>query len=366
MSKKSVIIVTIATDNAFANQLLAWFHLHGRKSLPWQQKPTLYRIWISEIMLQQTQVTTVIPYFNRFMARFANPCAVANATLDEVLHHWSGLGYYARARNLHQAAVIIRDQHQGEFPACFDQVLALPGIGRSTAGAILSLAQGQHYPILDGNVKRVLARCFMVAGWPGQSCVQKQLWTLAERLMPETAVDSYNQALMDLGSMVCTRSTPACHECPLNSLCGANKQGAPNHYPAPKPSKVLPVKQISMLLINNEQGELILERRPPSGIWGGLWSLPECTPQQDPADWCYKQLGAQSEVLEQWDKRRHSFTHFHLEILPIRVALGNSANCVMDGDRHIWYNITVQSGRGLAAPVTRLIDQYRKCRGEKR
>lgn len=366
MSKKAFRIVTEPAVDDFAKKLLAWFDQHGRKNLPWQRKPTLYRIWISEIMLQQTQVSTVIPYFNRFIARFPNPGAVANATLDEVLHLWSGLGYYARARNLHRAARIIMDQHQGEFPQQFDQVLALPGIGRSTAGAILSLAQGQRYPILDGNIKRVLARCFMVEGWPGQAYVQKQLWALAERLTPNTEVTSYNQALMDLGSIACTRSTPACYECPLNSICGAKRQGVAKYYPAPKPSKMLPVRQISMLLINNELGQLILERRPPSGIWGGLWSLPECSQQQDPVSWCKQQLGAQGEVLEQWEKRRHSFTHFHLEILPVRVVLENSVNCVMDGDRHIWYNITEQNGRGLAAPVTRLIDEYRKSLGEKR
>ena len=316
-------------------------------------------------MLQQTQVSTVIPYFKRFVARFPDPSTVADATLDEVLHYWSGLGYYARARNLYRAAGIIKNQYRGQFPEKFNQVLALPGIGRSTAGAILSLGQGQRYPILDGNVKRVLARCFMVEGWPGQTRVQNQLWAFAERLTPKAAVSNYNQALMDLGSMVCTRSAPNCQECPLSSICGANKQRIPCRYPSPKPSKILPVKQISMLLINNEQGELILEKRPPSGIWGGLWSLPECMQEQDPASWCITELGAQAEVLEQWAKRRHSFTHFHLEITPIRVVLIKSTNCVMDGDRHIWYNITKQSVRGLAAPVTRLIDEYRKRRGEK-
>ena len=316
-------------------------------------------------MLQQTQVSTVIPYYKRFIERFPDPSAVADAALDEVLHYWSGLGYYARARNLYKAAVMIKHQHQGKFPEKFDQVLALPGIGRSTAGAILSLGQGQRYPILDGNVKRVLARCFMVEGWPGQNRVQKQLWTLAERLTPKTAVSSYNQALMDLGSMVCTRSAPNCQQCPLSSICGAYKQAIPNRYPSPKPSKMLPVKQTSMLLINNEQGELILERRPPTGIWGGLWSLPECMQQQDPVSWCNTELGAEVEVLEQWAKRRHSFSHFHLEITPIRVALKKSTDYVMDGDKHIWYNVTQQSGRGLAAPVIKLIDEYRKSRGEK-
>ncbi|OOZ37440.1 A/G-specific adenine glycosylase [Solemya velesiana gill symbiont] len=344
--------------HGFSNRVLSWFDRHGRKHLPWQQKPTPYRVWVSEIMLQQTQVSTVIPYFERFMARFQDIKALADAPLDEVLHHWSGLGYYARARNLHRAAGVISADFGGDFPRDYDQVVALPGIGRSTAGAILSLSLGQRYAILDGNVKRVLSRCFAVEGWPGRAAVQKRLWHLAEELTPKHRVGPYNQAMMDLGAGICTRRKPRCGECPLSECCIALDQSNPEAYSHAKPRRSLPVRQIQMLLIVGDSGELLLEQRPPSGIWGGLWGLPECPVEQDPAIWVESSLGIGCRQLGLLEARRHTFSHFHLDISPVMLKHNNSANCVMDDDRRVWYNTANPDARGLAAPVSRLIDEF--------
>ena len=217
--------------------MIAWFAQHGRKDLPWQQDPTPYRVWVSEIMLQQTQVRTVIPYYQRFMQAFPDLRALAAAPLDQVLHHWSGLGYYARARNLHRAAQRIRDDHAGRFPEDIEVVMRLPGIGRSTAGAVLSLACGQRHAILDGNVKRVLARFHAVEGWPGKTAVLEQLWALAEAATPQRDVAAYNQAMMDLGATLCRRGTPECPSCPLQSDCRACKLGRQSEFPAPRPRR---------------------------------------------------------------------------------------------------------------------------------
>ena len=225
----------------FSARVLRWYAEHGRKDLPWQKNPTPYRVWISEIMLQQTQVTTVIPYFQKFMDSFQDVDALANSSIDDVLHHWSGLGYYARARNLHKAAVLIRDNYNSEFPATFEEVLALPGIGRSTAGAILSLSRNERFAILDGNVKRVLARHNAVDGWPGETAVAQQLWELAETHTPDSEVAAYTQAMMDLGATVCTRSKPRCGECPLADDCSAYEFGRVGDYPGRKQKKAKPL-----------------------------------------------------------------------------------------------------------------------------
>ena len=219
----------------FSNRIVDWYDIYGRKTLPWQLNKTPYKVWVSEIMLQQTQVTTVIPYFEKFMASFPDVIALANAQQDEVLHHWTGLGYYARARNLHKAAQAIRDKHQGQFPTNFIDVIALPGIGRSTAGAILSLSLGQQFAILDGNVKRVLARHGAIAGWPGKKNVENQLWDLAEQLSPKQDIQKYNQAMMDIGAAICTRSKPKCEDCPVNVDCKAQMQGQQTEFPGKKP-----------------------------------------------------------------------------------------------------------------------------------
>ena len=351
---------SMSGDTGFSSQILDWYQRAGRKHLPWQEDPTPYRVWISEIMLQQTQVATVIPYFLRFMARFPGLDQLAEAPLDTVLHHWSGLGYYARARNLHQAAQQIRGRHDGIFPTEFEQVIALPGVGRSTAGAVLSLALGQRHAILDGNVKRVLARCFVVDGWPGRAEVQRRLWRLAENLTPLGRIAEYNQAMMDLGAGICTRSRPACSDCPLENRCQGLLQGDPTRYPLPKARKKIPEKAVRMLLIRNQDGELLLEQRPPSGIWGGLWSLPECPMDCRPEVWCREQLGINGRLLNEWRVRRHTFSHFHLDITPIEILIDNTVDCVMDGNARVWYNTVNPDLRGLAAPVLRMIDELKE------
>jgi A/G-specific adenine glycosylase len=344
------------SPSAFSCSVLTWFDRCGRKDLPWQQAPTPYRVWISEIMLQQTQVATVIPYYQRFIQRFPDVLALAEGSLDEVLHLWSGLGYYARARNLYRSARLIRDEHGGRFPCDVQQVQALPGIGRSTAAAILSLTQGQPLAILDGNIKRVLARFFAVAGWPGKAEVQRQLWELAERHTPCERVADYNQAMMDLGALVCTRRRPACEGCPLMDGCRAHALGAQAAYPEPRPRKSLPVRAIHMLLLRNPRGEVLLERRPAAGIWGGLWGLPECPVGEEPKRWCEERLGLSGEVLDAWSLRRHTFTHFHLDIMPVEMRI-EQAGRIMDDASRLWYKLDHPEARGLAAPVQRLINE---------
>ncbi len=339
---------------AFAEVVLEWFDRHGRRTLPWQRQPSPYPVWVSEIMLQQTRVATVIPYFERFMQRFPDIESLADASIDELLHHWSGLGYYARARNLHRAARRICEQHAGRFPLRFEQVLALPGIGRSTAGAILSLGAGQRHAILDGNVKRVLARCFAVAGWPGRSAVQKRLWQHAEQCLPEERTADYNQAMMDLGALCCTRKEPQCRRCPLAMMCRARAQGDPARYPAPRPRRSVPVRRVCMLVLRNGTGEVLLERRPPRGIWGGLWSFPECPSQAHAAQWCIDQLGVAGRLISCWPVRRHTFSHFHLEITPLEIQI-ESGEAVMEAACRLWYNPAQPGACGLAAPVARLI-----------
>ncbi len=343
----------------FSTQLLGWFDQHGRTDLPWQHNPTPYRVWVSEIMLQQTQVASVLDYFTRFMQRFPNVAALAATSLDEVLHLWTGLGYYARARNLHRAAQIICTQHCGEFPSELAAVEALPGIGKSTAGAILALAFSQRQAILDGNVKRVLARYFAVAGWPGQAGVEKQLWQFAEQLTPAARVAHYTQAIMDLGATVCTPKHPACAQCPVRAKCQALAQAEVARYPYPKPRKVLPVRQCAMLMITNAAGEVLLEQRPPVGIWGGLWSFPQCEAHVDWRDWLAQQLNLQVEHAQTWQSLRHTFSHFHLEIQPIHVIARVSDRAVMEGGARVWYNSAYPDARGLAAPVKRLLDELR-------
>jgi A/G-specific adenine glycosylase len=339
---------------------LAWFERYGRKDLPWQQHRDTYAVWVSEIMLQQTQVMTVIPYYRRFMERFPTLSQLAQAELDEVLHHWSGLGYYARARNLHKAAQLVRDQYAGRLPEAIELLQTLPGIGRSTAGAILSLGLGQPQPILDGNVKRVLARHFTVEGWPGQTAVLRRLWSLSEQLTPKTQTAAYNQAMMDLGSLVCRRGPPDCTRCPLTESCQALAQGRQSELPAPKPAKVLPVKVGYLLILRNPSGEVLLERRPPSGIWGGLWSLPECPPDQQPEQWCREMLACEPYSVTRLVTRRHSFSHFHFEITPLVIQVNNPSNRVMDTGGRVWYKLADPDVRGLAAPVSRILDELRQ------
>ncbi|MBI5451627.1 MAG: A/G-specific adenine glycosylase [Gammaproteobacteria bacterium] len=348
-----------------AERLLAWHAQHGRHQLPWQSPRTPYRVWISEIMLQQTQVMTVIPYFERFMQRFPDIEALAAAPLDEVLHLWSGLGYYARARNLHRAAQHICTGHGGQFPQRIDQVEALPGIGRSTAAAILALSAGQRHAILDGNVKRVLCRLHLIEGWPGARLVEQQLWALAETHTPPRQVADYTQAIMDLGATVCTRSRPRCAECPLQSRCAAFANEASARLPTPRPRKTLPVRQTTMLLLCNEDNELLLQRRPPSGVWGGLLSLPEiphdvCDNDAALHDWCRDRMQCTIVITAHWPPLRHTFSHFHLDITPVIARVIATRPTLMERPDLVWYNHQ-QHRHGLAAPVSYLINQlYRQ------
>ncbi len=346
-----------ASAQTFSRRVLDWFDVHGRKDLPWQQDATPYRVWVSEIMLQQTQVATVIPYYSRFTARFPDVCALADAPIDDVLHLWSGLGYYARARNLHKAAQQVRDVHGGRFPETFEAVAALPGVGRSTAGAILSLSLGQHHPILDGNVKRVLARCHAEAGWPGQTAVLKRLWALSERLTPSARTRDFNQAMMDLGATVCRRTRPACGACPVQTDCLAAAQGDPSAYPGKKPRKALPVRQVQMLLVSDPVGQVLLEQRPPSGIWGGLWGLPELARDADPVAWVRERFGQSVHACPELPTRRHTFSHFHLDITPRQILLPQPGLLALEGPDCVWYNPAQPDARGLAAPVSRLLDE---------
>ncbi|HEY3645570.1 MAG TPA: A/G-specific adenine glycosylase [Gammaproteobacteria bacterium] len=345
---------TTAEAKSFASRLLAWHARHGRHDLPWQKRRTPYRVWVSEIMLQQTQVATVIPYYRRFLARFPTLQSLADAPQDEVLHLWTGLGYYARARNLQKAAQLIRDQHGGRFPKDMQSVQALPGIGRSTAGAILAISSGQRHPILDGNVKRVLTRHGAIPGWPGDKRVEEQLWTLAERNTPKTRSADYTQAIMDLGATLCTRSRPRCGECPVAADCQARKQGLQTSFPSGKSRKALPVRRTRMLMLVAD-GAVLLEKRPPAGIWGGLWGFPEVAADADVAAWCRARFGAAPRGVKAHAELRHTFSHFHLDIEPWEVRL-SAAAAVADTADSRWQVLGETPRLGLAAPVKRLLE----------
>ena len=344
-----------ATETPFAKRLLAWHARHGRHALPWQRDPSPYRVWVSEIMLQQTQVATVIPYYERFMQRFPDVRRLAAAKLDEVLHLWTGLGYYARARNLKRAAERICELHGGKLPQDFADVAALPGIGRSTAGAILALSADQRHAILDGNVKRVLTRHAAVGGWPGDKKVETKLWALAEALTPRKRVAEYTQAIMDLGATLCTRTRPRCAECPVAEDCRAHAAGRETRYPASRPRKELPVKRTRMLLVQRD-GAVLLMRRPPAGIWGGLWSLHEIGPEADPREWCRERFGTAPKTCVSRPVLRHTFSHFHLDIEPVELMLPTGAVAgIAEGADECWYRTDEPLQLGLAAPVKRLL-----------
>ncbi|UTW10665.1 A/G-specific adenine glycosylase [Marinobacterium rhizophilum] len=346
------------TSDAFSTAVLDWFDQNGRHDLPWQAHKSSYHTWISEIMLQQTQVATVIPYFERFIARFPDVETLAAAETDEVLHLWTGLGYYARARNLHKAAGIVAREFDGCFPQSVEGLEALPGIGRSTAGAILSISTGQRAAILDGNVKRVLARFYALEGWTGSTAVMQELWLHAERNTPWQRVGDYTQAMMDLGATLCRRSKPECGRCPLQTDCAAHAQGRTGELPAPRPKKVLPVRQTLMLMVRNEAGEILLQQRPPTGLWGGLWSLPQATDLRDAE--AETGLALDLDSARVLAPLRHTFSHFHLDITPVLVRPGD-ADAVMEGAPRLWYNIQRPASVGLAAPVKRLLAVCQTC-----
>ncbi len=347
----------------FPQAVLKWFDKFGRKHLPWQQDINPYRVWISEIMLQQTQVATVIPYFERFMRQFPRVEDLAAAPQDDVLHLWTGLGYYARARNLHKCAQVVTQDYGGEFPKSVEQLSELPGIGRSTAGAIASIAMGLPAAILDGNVKRVLARYHAVEGWPGTTSTQKQLWEIAESYTPKKRFGDYTQAMMDLGATLCSRSKPRCPDCPLQQSCIAYAQGNPQDYPGKKPKKDIPEKAVQMLIIRNPHGEILLQQRPPTGIWGGLWCLPEIGMDSDALDYCNQALqlsqkGGQSALTEteRWNSYRHTFSHFHLDITPVVIQLQNPPAAVRESNER-WMNPAIPDKIGFAAPVKKLLQK---------
>jgi A/G-specific adenine glycosylase len=346
----------------FAPRLIAWQREHGRHDLPWQGTRDPYRIWLSEIMLQQTQVASVIPYYQRFLARFGDVAALAQAPLDDVMALWGGLGYYSRARNLHRCAQQVMSLHGGAFPRSTEALVALPGIGRSTAAAIASFAFGVRTAILDGNVKRVLTRVYGIEGFPGEKKVETALWALADSLLPpadtdaarlEADMSAYTQGLMDLGATLCVRGQPACARCPFAADCEARLSNRQRVLPQARPKKTVPVRQTLMLILRHGDA-VLLERRPPTGIWGGLWSLPQAADEASLALYAQR-FGTQGP----WQKLTpltHVFTHFKLEIEPRLAQLERPGVLAEDGGSHAWVALRQIDDYGLPAPVRRLLD----------
>ncbi len=345
----------IKNNSTFSARLLAWHKRHGRHDLPWQGTRDAYRIWVAEIMLQQTQVAAVIPYYRRFLERFPDIAALAAAPQDEVLRLWSGLGYYSRARNLQRAAELVTERHGGVFPRTLTEIQALPGIGRSTAAAIAAFAYGTRAAILDGNVKRVLARHFAVAGFPGEKRVEMRLWQLAEEQLPPRAIGRYTQAMMDLGATLCARAKPACANCPLASSCRAFALGRVRDFPAPRPAKVVPTRATHMLLLVRN-GEVLLEKRPPSGIWGGLWSLPELADAATVRAYCRARYGCSIAAPQALSPLAHGFTHFKLQIQPLLCRVGKLTPAAREPGQ-IWLSLDEAHGAAIPVPVRRLIER---------
>ncbi len=345
-----------ASRGNFADLLIDWHARHGRHDLPWQRRRTAYRVWVSEIMLQQTQVATVIPYYERFLQRFPDVSALAAAPLDEVLHLWSGLGYYARARNLHRAAVRITEEHGGRLPRSLEALADLPGIGRSTAGAILALSRGERHPILDGNVRRVLSRHFAVEGSASDRTTLERLWRLSEECTPAARVDTYTQAIMDLGATVCTRRNPSCAACPAATTCVARRTGRQHELPSPKRVRARRLRQVFMLAAVREDGGVLLERRPESGLWGGLWCLPEFATAADAEAYGQRVLAAAPARPVPLRQVEHAFTHFDLVITPLLAHCSGSADAP-DPARTRWYRTSEPARLGLPAPIRRLLEQ---------
>lgn len=349
-----------AVEN-FAPRVLAWFDEFGRKSLPWQQNKTPYRVWISEIMLQQTQVTTVIPYYHKFMTSFPTVEALAAAEQDEVLAHWSGLGYYARARNMHKAAKMLVDELDSEFPQSVEGVCELPGIGRSTAAAILSISRGVQAAILDGNVKRVLARFHAVPTWPGEKKTENAMWELAEHYMPSERCGDYTQAMMDLGATLCTRSKPQCLICPLQADCLGRRSEDPVQFPIRKPKKAAkPEKSLQLLVLVNDDNQVLMEKRPQVGIWGGLWSLPELASEESVVLHVEQRFQTSTHTIAPLNAFRHTFSHYHLDIEPSRVVI-DPIGAVFEPGKYQWFSLNEAFSLGLPAPVRSILDNMNKC-----
>ncbi|MCB4360096.1 A/G-specific adenine glycosylase [Quatrionicoccus australiensis] len=339
----------MAVPHSFTIRLIAWQKVAGRHDLPWQNTRDPYRIWLSEIMLQQTQVATVVPYYQRFLASFPDVAALAAAPIEAVIEHWAGLGYYARARNLHRCAQQIVAVHAGKFPKSSEQLVELPGIGRSTAAAVAAFAFGQRAAILDGNVKRVLCRHFGIEGFPGAAPVDRALWQLAESLLPESDIEAYTQGLMDLGATLCTRGRPRCGYCPLAAECVACRDGRQGELPQAKPRKAVPERSSSFVLISDGQ-RLLLERRPPSGLWGGLLVPPE----GEPAD-VLARLGLHVTEQRELTPFKHVFTHFRLTLQPVLCEVATSQACAEPGLE--WVEIAKAADAGVPTPIRKLIRQ---------
>ncbi len=343
----------MSASPAFSQAVLNWFDEHGRHDLPWQHDKTPYRVWVSEIMLQQTQVATVIPYYHKFMVSFPDVQSLAQASTDEVLHHWTGLGYYARARNLHKCAQTVVENYGGSFPKDTDKLQGLSGIGRSTAGAVASISMGLPSAILDGNVKRVLSRFHAIEGWPGNKKIADEMWLIAEAYTPKKRTGDYTQAMMDLGATLCSRSKPKCEICPLMPQCEAYAQSRVKDFPFSKPKKEKPIKSTRMLIIEHD-GQILLKQQPETGIWGGLWIFPQQAIDEAPME--HPQL-QNTKVLsvEAGDAFRHTFSHYHLDIHPLKIELKKAADQIGEA-KFLWYNLKQPASVGLAAPVKKLLD----------
>jgi len=341
---------------SFSERLLSWFDEYGRTSLPWQQDKTPYRVWVSEIMLQQTQVSTVIPYYTRFMSVYPSVTDLAEAPLDDVLSLWTGLGYYARARNMHRAAQMVVSDFDGEFPSSVETLETLPGIGRSTAGAIVTLGHGGWAPILDGNVKRVLARFHAIEGWPGKADVLAALWAASESHTPRARTGDYTQGIMDLGATLCTKSNPGCLYCPMSDDCQARIENRPADFPGKKPKKAIPVRSTVFLQCVDREGRVLLERRPPTGIWGGLWSFPEIEAKAEVAEWLSENgLTATGDATEK-SPHSHTFSHFKLDITPVVCPIAAASSTISDRDDRRWFTIDEALALGLPAPVLKMLN----------
>ncbi len=341
----------------FSMALLNWYDQHGRKDLPWQTDKSPYRVWVSEIMLQQTQVASVIGYYQRFMEHFPSIEALAQAKEDDVLAQWAGLGYYARARNLHKTAKIIVNEHQGVFPRQLEDIIALPGIGRSTAGAICSIAMLDSHPILDGNVKRVLSRLHGIKTWPGERKTEQALWLLAEQYTPEVRCDDYTQAIMDLGATLCTRSKPACSKCSFISECMAHNSSSTQTIPVSKPKKPKPEKELWLADIRHENKQL-LEKRPNHGIWGGLYSLPELERALSFEELEYeleRTFDLKVLSIKEEESFTHIFSHYKLHAFPVTVHVASETPNIRESASLNWHTEKELSNLGLPAPIKKYL-----------
>ncbi|PTQ82121.1 A/G-specific DNA-adenine glycosylase [Nitrosospira multiformis] len=362
--------ISDSISNFFAIRLIHWQRQHGRHHLPWQNTRDAYRVWLSEIMLQQTQVGTVIPYYRRFLQCFPDMQSLASASLDEVMAQWSGLGYYSRARNLHKAAQRIMSEHGGTFPEQVEVIRQLPGVGRSTAAAIGVFAFGKRAAILDGNVKRIFSRCFGIEGYPGEKHVETQLWQIAEALLPkrdespiERDIEDYTQALMDLGATICTRAHPRCGSCPLRPECIAFRDNCVGSLPTPRPRKILPEREAALLLVV-AQGKILLEKRPSAGIWGALWSLPEMQVNENVIEYCM-QLGINVRLISRMEVFAHTFTHFRLWIYPLILQVisrspGHLSPEALSqpGNQWVWMMPEDALKAAIPSPVRKVLLQY--------